>query len=123
MYKTSLAAALLALCAAMPFTASAQTKTELRIFCATAVDDGGIIPDLPSIRNEKLGGNIGYAECLNALATLLQERRDFYLLIQTSGWMESENIRNMVSHQICLNRILNRWPSGTCDEFLESYGL
>ena len=106
----------------MPFSAEAQpTKTDFRIFCALAVNNGSVIFDLPGIRNEKLGGSIGYAECLNAVATLIEENSGFVLLVtMTDWWMENEDVHRGINAQICLNRLLSRWPLGTCDEFLES---
>ena len=127
MYKTTLAAASLALCAAMPFTASAQvsrilpTTTELRVFCADAVfGQKTVIQDLPTIVNESLGGRIGYAECLGAVATMLKEDKETVLFFGYVDWMENEQLHKFINYYICLNRVLSRWEYGACEEFMDS---
>ena len=111
------------LCAAMPFTASAQgylpTTTEFRIFCAEAVfQQKTVIQDLPTIVNKSLGGKIGYAECLNAVSTTIKESKDFAMSHFIRGnWMENENFHKMINLNICINRMLSGWERGVCDEY------
>ncbi len=121
MHKTTLAAASLALCAAMPAAVDAQaTRDGIRFFCKGATAAGNVFSDLPGIVHEQYG-KIGYAECLSETTGIVLENELMFKTFNASEWLELEFVFEYVNMKICVNRYLNDWELTTgCAELLDS---
>ena len=123
MHKTTLAAASLALCAAMPAAVDAQaTRDGIRFFCKEATAAGNVFSDLPDIVHEQYG-KIGYAECLSETSEMVIENEFMFKTFNASKWLElgPEGVFEMVNWSICVNRHLNDWELTTeCAELFDS---
>lgn len=120
MYTKTLAAALLALCAAMPVAALDPDKAWL--YCKTAVNNGKILSDLPDYTNpdsaandyfglDALGVEHGISECLHSVGTLIHTDEIMRFSIQESGPGISYDVVNWL---ICNFRY--KWARNTRPE-------